>query len=132
MTDRTAARRHTLLFVAALVCTFAGLRLWLNVTPNADFNVMGYNIHHLFTGIVIVTATAIPLAIGVEAGRARNVLVAGLGVGLGLVLDEWVYLIVTPGTNADYLLPVSFRGGVVMIALGVLVAMVSWRLLDRR
>jgi hypothetical protein len=132
MTDPSAARRHTLLFITALVATFVGLRLWLNITPNADFNVMGYNIHHLFTGVLIVTATAIPLAVGVELGRARNLLVAGLGVGLGFVLDEWVYLIVTPGTNADYLLPVSFRGGVVMVALGVGVAMASLRLFGRR
>jgi hypothetical protein len=132
MTDPSAARRHTLLFSTALVATFVGLRLWLNITPNADFNVMGYNIHHLFTGVLIVTATAIPLAVGVELGRARNLLVAGLGVGLGFVLDEWVYLIVTPGTNADYLLPVSFRGGVVMVALGVGVAMASLRLFGRR
>ena len=131
MTD-PAARRHALVFISALVATFVGLRLWLNITPNADFNVMGHNIHHLFTGVLIVTATAIPLAVGVAPGRTRNVFVAGLGVGLGLVLDEWVYLIVTPGTNADYLLPVSFRGGVVMVALGVAVAMASLRFFGRR
>jgi hypothetical protein len=116
------ARRHAILFVAGLIITFAGLRAWLQITPNADFNVAGYNIHHLFTGVLVVTATAVPLAIGSGVGRVRDLLVAGLGVGLGLVLDEWVYLIATPGTNADYLLPVSFRGGVVMIALGAVYA----------
>jgi hypothetical protein len=126
------ARRHAMLFTGSLVGTFVGLRIWLNITPNADFNVLGYNIHHLFTGILIATASAIPLAIGVAPGRGRDVLVTALGVGLALVLDEWVYLITTPGTNADYLLPISFRGGVTMIAIAVLITAVSYRISARR
>ena len=126
------ARRHALLFTGAMVGTFAGLRIWLNITPNADFNVLGYNVHHLFTGVLITTASAIPLAIGVAPSRGRDMLVAALGVGLALVLDEWVYLITTRGTNADYLLPISFRGGVAMIAIAVLIAAVSYRISARR
>ena len=126
------ARRHALLFTGALVGTFVGLRIWLNITPNADFNVLGYNVHHLFTGVLIATASAIPLAIGVAPSRGRDILVAALGVGLALVLDEWVYLITTRGTNADYLLPISFRGGVAMIAFAVLITAVSYRISTRR
>jgi hypothetical protein len=121
-----------MVFAGALVGTFAGLRIWLNITPNADFNVLGYNVHHLFTGVLIATASAIPLAIGVAPSRGRDALVAALGVGLALVLDEWVYLITTPGTNADYLLPISFRGGVVMIAIAVLITALAYRLTTRR
>ena len=36
---------------------------------------------------------------------------------MSLALDEWVYLIATDGSNASYLLPVSFWGGLVMIVL---------------
>jgi hypothetical protein len=39
------------------------------------------------------------------------------GAGLSLALDEWVYLIVTDGTNASYLLPVSLKGGTIMVVL---------------
>ena len=41
------------------------------------------------------------------------------GAGLALSLDEVVYLIATDGSNASYLLPVSFWGGVVVVGLGV-------------
>jgi hypothetical protein len=39
-------------------------------------------------------------------------------------MDEWVYLIATDGTNASYLLPVSFWGAVAMhtlVVAGVLI-----------
>ncbi|HEY9226947.1 MAG TPA: hypothetical protein VIP11_09890 [Gemmatimonadaceae bacterium] len=125
MTVSAAERRRGLIFfLVALIAAFVALRTWLGITPNADLDILGYNIHHLFAGILIVTATSIPLAIGVGPGRGRDLLVAGLGVGLGFVLDEWVYLIATPGTNADYLRPVSLIGGIVMIALAVVYALI--------
>ncbi len=103
---------------------FAALRVSLAFSPNSDFDVFGYNIHHLFTGILVVTASAVPLALDVVAGRVRDVAVAGLGLGLGLVLDEWVYLIATDGSNASYLLPVSLWGGVIVIGATAVYALV--------
>ncbi len=52
------------------------------------------------------------------------------GVGLALALDEWLYLIVTDGTNASYLLPVSFWGGFAAVVMAMLYAWVvsrRWR-----
>jgi hypothetical protein len=44
------------------------------------------------------------------------------GAGLGMALDEWIYLIATDGSNASYLLPVSLYGSVVVVALACLYA----------
>ena len=129
--DRRFARRALTLLLVAMVGTVTVLRASLALSPNSDFNVLGYNIHHLFTGVLIVTACAIPLAVGVAAGRLRDALVAGLGVGLGLVLDEWVYLIATDGTNASYLLPVSFWGAVIVVGAAAVYAVV-WYVMSRQ
>ena len=121
MIDDARAR----LFLLAFLATFVVVRSWLWFTPNADFNVAGYNIHHLFTGVLLVTASMLPLALGYGAGSAAPALTLMAGAGLSLVLDEWVYLIVTDGTNASYLLPVSFWGAVVLhgtVALALLAA----------
>ena len=53
------------------------------------------------------------------AHRMSRAAVALFGVGLALALDEWLYLIVTDGTNASYLLPVSFWGGLAAVSLAV-------------
>lgn len=50
----------------------------------------------------------------------------GFGIGLSLALDEWVYLIVTDGSNASYLLPVSFWGGIMMVGLACLFIIAVW------
>jgi hypothetical protein len=122
---RTARRARVL--VASVLATFAALRAWLAVTPDADFDVGRYNVHHLFTGLVVITLCAVPLALGVGRGRRRDALVAGFGIGLAMALDEWVYLIATDGSNASYPLPVSFWGAVVTIGLAVAYALLVAR-----
>ncbi len=110
-------KRRILLVLGALVVPFVLLRLWLFITPNADFNVAGYNIHHLFTGLLLITVGGLPLTLFRGESRWLDAAAVVFGVGLSLALDEWVYLIATDGSNASYLLPVSFWGGLVMIAL---------------
>ncbi len=95
------------------------MRIHLAIAPDADFNVGPYNIHHLFTGLVLIVAGGIPLALFRGSSRRLDVALVVFGIGLGLALDEWVYLIATDGSNASYLLPVSFRGGLVAVGLAV-------------
>lgn len=111
-----------------MLLTFVAMRGSMTLRPNADFNVAGYNIHHLFTGLLILAACGIPLVIGYGRGRVGDVLTAGFGIGLGLALDEWVYLIATDGSNASYLVPLSFWGGVIVVGGALLyTALLIWR-----
>ena len=110
-------KRRIGLVLGALVVPFVLLRVWLFFAPNADFNVGGYNIHHLYTGLLLITLGGLPLALFRGASRWLDLAAVVFGIGLSLALDEWVYLIVTDGSNASYLLPVSFWGGLGMIAL---------------
>lgn len=116
-TPAPVVRRNALLLVASMLLTFVALRLSLQLSPDSDFDVAGYNIHHLFTGLLLVTIGGVPLAIFRGTSRRLDVALIIFGVGLAMALDEWVYLIATDGSNASYLLPVSFWGGVVVVGL---------------
>ena len=121
-------RRRAGIILTTLLLTFVVMRLALWRSPDSDFAIAGYNIHHLFTGVLLATAAAIPLVL--RPGRSRGLDVACIvfGAGLSLALDEVVYLIATDGSNASYLLPVSFWGGVVVVGLGALwILLVGWR-----
>lgn len=107
------------MILLGLVGTFVAVRLVLHNSPNTDVFVAGYNIHHLFTGLLILTAAVLPLVILRPVGQVADLLSLAVGAGLALALDEWVYLIATDGSNASYLLPVSLWGGVTMIAVSV-------------
>lgn len=111
--------RRARLLAASIVVTFVVIRIMLHLSPDSDFDVAGYNIHHLFTGLLLVVAGGIPLALFPARSRVMDAATVVFGIGLSLALDEWVYLIATDGTNASYLLPVSLRGGIVMVALAV-------------
>lgn len=120
-------RRRAKLILGSLLVTFVVVRLALWRSPDSDFDIAGYNIHHLFTGVVLMTAGGIPLIL--RAGRSGwlDAACGAFGIGLALALDEVVYLIATDGSNASYLLPVSFWGGVMVVGLGLLwVLVVGW------
>jgi hypothetical protein len=117
MEGETMDKRRAILLVLSLVVTFAFLRLYLYFSPDSDFNVGPYNIHHLFTGLLLITFCGIAVILFKGRTRVLDAATIGFGIGLSLALDEWVYLITTGGSNASYLLPISFWGGVVMISL---------------
>lgn len=116
----------------SLIATFVIIRVMLHMSPDSDFDVAGYNIHHLFTGVLLLTAGGIPLALFPGRSLLLDLSALLFGAGLSLVLDEWVYLIATDGTNASYLLPVSLRGGIVMIALAALYIGVLYMVSNKR
>jgi hypothetical protein len=122
--EMTINAKRFRLAIGGLLLVVLILRIWLQFSPNSDFNVGSYNIHHLFTGLLLVTIGGLPLAF--LEGRSRWLDAAALvfGSGLGMALDEWVYLIATDGTNASYLLPVSLWGAVVVIGLACIYAFV--------
>lgn len=125
-------KRRVWLLLLSLVGTFAVVRLCLHASPNSDLIVVGYNIHHLFTGLLLITLCGIPLVVLQGDHRILDAAAVGFGVGLSLALDEWVYLIATDGSNASYLLPVSFWGGVVMVGLACLFVLALWLLANAK
>ena len=124
MSDR---RRATLILVS-LMATFVVVRCAMWLSPDSDFNIAGHNVHHLYTGLIVATVAGIPLILRPGLSRGVDVACVAYGAGLSLALDEVVYLIATDGSNASYLLPVSFWGGVVFVLLGGgWVVAVGWR-----
>ena len=119
---RPEVRRNAALLIAAVAGSVLTLRASLALSPDSDFNVGPYNVHHLFLGLLLITAGGIPLAVFRDASRRMDLAVVVFGVGLGMALDEWVYLIATDGSNASYLLPVSFWGSLIVVGLALLYA----------
>lgn len=133
-TPARVVRRNAILLILSIGLTVIVLRIALHSSPDSDFDVAGYNVHHLFTGLLLIAAGGIPVAIFRETSPLMDAAVAVFGVGLGMALDEWVYLIATDGSNASYILPVSLYGAVVVVGLACLYAfaLALARLLSRR
>jgi hypothetical protein len=116
----TDAARTRRLLLGPLIASVVALRLYLHlVDSTTNLMVLGHEVHHLFTGTLVALPAAFALAFRPEGGR-RDLALVALGVGSGLILDELVFLVATPGTDAAYLQPVSVRGAVVSVALAVL------------
>lgn len=118
------------LLLVPLIGSVLVLRLYLHlVNEDTDLIVLGHEVHHLFTGILIALPAAFALAFGVATPRAHDVATVALSIGSGLILDEFVFLIATPGTNAAYVQNTSVVGAVVCIALaaGLILALARAR-----
>jgi hypothetical protein len=113
-------KKNGMIILGSMVGIFVVLRVSLYFAPNADLNIGRYNVHHLFTGILLMAIGGIPLAIFQCVSRKLDLARLVFGAGLGMTLDEWVYLIATDGTNASYALPVALWGGIVVIGLACL------------
>lgn len=121
---------RAMLVLVSLLFTFIVLRIYLHLSPDANLDVGPYNIHHLFTGLLLITFAGIPLMIFHHQHRLLDLSALAFGAGLSMALDEWVYLITTDGSDASYLLPISLWGGVAMVGLaGVYtLALAGWAL----
>jgi hypothetical protein len=124
--------RRARIILVCLIGTFVVTRVMLHRSPDSDFDLLGYNIHHLFTGLVLIVAGGLPLALFPGRSRILDAAAIAFGTGLSLALDEWVYLIATDGSNASYLLPVSLRGGIVMVALATIYLAVLYMVSRRK
>jgi hypothetical protein len=111
--------RRALLVGLSILVTFAALRVYLHLSPGTNLNIGAYNIHHLFTGLLLVTIGGFPLALFHGDGRRLDLSAMVFGAGLGMALDEWVYLITTDGSDTSYLLPISLWGGIAMVCLAL-------------
>ncbi len=100
-----------------LIVPTAAHRVYLSFNPYTNFDIGQYNIPHLFTGILLFTLGAIPLALINSRRRWLDLARVVMFIGLSLVLDEWVYLIATDGSDDMYLSAVSWWGSGIMISL---------------
>lgn len=115
----TINSRRALLVGLSILVTFAVLRVYLHLSPGTNLNVGAYNVHHLFTGLLLVIMGGLPLVLFHGDSRRLDLSAIVFGAGLSMALDEWVYLITTDGTDASYLLPISLWGGIIMVSLAV-------------
>jgi len=118
-----------LLILVPLLVTEVGQRLYLHlVNPDADVYVAGHNIHHLYSGCLVVVPAAFVLAFGFQAPAVRAGALVALGVGSAMVLDQVIFLITTDGSNRSYLTPVSLWGAVVLEGLAVALLLILYAL----
>lgn len=120
-------RQTLFLLLIPMLVTFTCQRLYLHLVRVRHIYPGGYLVHHLFTGALILIPCAFILAFGARRRLVAILATAGLGVGSAMVLDEVVYLVMTKGTDADYISHTSLYGAFVFMSLGIaLLFVIYW------
>ena len=90
-------------------------RLSVVFFPGREIKVFDFVIHHFWYGIVIlVLAYLLPKDI-----KLLRFMI--LGIGLGFVLDELVFMILGGGDDVAYWAPLSLAGTVILLGISELV-----------
>ncbi|HZX12439.1 MAG TPA: hypothetical protein VFE88_03200 [Candidatus Nanoarchaeia archaeon] len=94
------------IYALSVLLTLIITRIFLSISPETNFYLLGYNIHHLYTGLFLLI-----LLLPFLLFHKSNIIFFLLaGVATALILDEFVYLLFTNGTDAAYLGTVSLWG----------------------
>lgn len=86
------------LFSIAIIATIIVVRASLFFRPNINVFIGKYNVHHLYTGAVLLVFDTLFLIAGTV--NAFTVILAG--VATALILDELGYLVTTNGADSEY------------------------------
>ena len=73
-------------------------RMFLYFFPNVNISFSSYSIHHLYVGVFILLLL-LPFLLIKKLTLPLSIF---LGISLGLILDEFFFLVFTKGTDADY------------------------------
>lgn len=118
--QQLSPKQTLLLILIPLLGTFTCQRIYLHLVRVRHIYPAGYLVHHLFVGVLILIPCAFALAFGTRGRLPAMLARVGLGIGSAMVLDEVVYLVMTKGTDADYVSRTSLDGAFVFMSLGVL------------
>src|SRR5688572_265840 len=99
MSELAGSRRRTYVVVATMLGTFVVFRTVLHLRPDTDLFVAGYDVHHLYTGVLLMAIFGLPAMVSERRRPVAMPSASGFAIGLTLALDQWVYLITTDGTN---------------------------------
>ena len=115
-------KERYLYFSLSLIITFLFVRIFIWIFPTSFFNLGSYNIHHLFLGIILLIIAIIFLV----SGRINLPILFTAGCGSALILDEFLYLIITNGTRQDYLQSSSVWQSIITILMTLFLILIIY------
>jgi len=115
------------LILLPMLGTFLCQRLYLHLVRVQHVYPGGYLVHHLFIGILLVIPAAFILAFGPRQRLAARLAPAVLGIGSAMVLDEIIYLVMTRGTDQDYVSSLSLGGAIGFISAAVILLLFLYK-----
>jgi len=113
-------KQSLLLILSAMWITFLGLRLSLHLGGVRHVYPGGHLVHHFFFGAILILPAAFLLAFPPRSRWLRFATLALLGMASALLLDEFVYMLATQTTDADYISRIPFLGALVLISSATL------------
>jgi len=109
-------------FLSSLIITILLIRLYLFIFPNTNFAIGSYGVHHIFIGSVLLIIAVILLMFNISN---CSTYILG-GISTALIIDQIIFLIVTDGSDKNYLSRTSLYGALVLTFVIILTVLVLY------
>ncbi len=99
-------------FLLVFLGTVIFYRLLIQLIGDRSVYIFGTEIHHLYFGVILLLLTGFTRFFSVS-NKLNNLDLILFGVGCGLVTDEFIYILFTPGDHSSYFSNISVYGAVI-------------------
>jgi hypothetical protein len=113
-------KQPLLLILLPMWATFLGVRLVLHLGGVRHLYPGGHLVHHFFFGAMLILPVAFLLIFPPRSHWLGLATLIALGIASALLLDEFVYLLATQATDADYVSRPSLFGGLTLMCCATL------------
>lgn len=112
-----------------------GTRLLVFLFPENSLVLYGYEIHHIFTGVLILIFTIILVNFTGHIyfnNKLRLLLLFVIGISIGLIIDEFFFLMSGGKTNNDYWNSISVNGAMIYFMFFAILCIVLYFLSQKK
>lgn len=120
--DENTLKHRLSVFIGSLVITLAFERTFLRFFPDINVYFHKYNVHHFYTGALLLILAMILFLFG----TITNWTIALAGYSSALVLDEFVALVLTSGSDIGYFSKASVIGAILISLVVIVFAVVMY------
>ena len=126
--DENTLKHRLSVFIGSLIITIALDRTFLWIFPGIHLYFNKYRVHHLYSGALLLILVLVLFLFG----TVTNWIIALAGFSSALVLDEFVYLIFTGGSDIEYFSKASVVGAIIMSLVVIVFSIVMYYVKKKR
>ncbi len=120
MAKKKALKKDFFTFITAILITIFLSRILVWLIQERSLYLFGFEIHHFYLGVLLVMLAGFSRFFS-KNKKLNKIDLIGFGIGNGLILDQFIFILFTNGNHTEYFSRFSILGSLGLIILVVVI-----------